>query len=354
MSRLLRKWRVAFVFKTLSDGGSMKLITAEFPQSRLRRNRQDGWCRDLVAENHLSVKDLILPLFVREKDSSSTIAAMPGILRYSLDELVPICQRAIDLGIKAVALFPYTYPQLKCEEGREALNPDNLMCQAIRLLKKDCPGLGVIVDVALDPYTSHGHDGVLRNGHVANDETLEVLAGMALVQAQAGVDVVAPSDMMDGRIGAIRKALDQKGYKDVRILAYSAKYASAFYGPFREAVGSLTALGRADKRTYQMDPANGREALREGAQDLLEGADMLMVKPGLPYLDIIYRLREAFPLPIFAYQVSGEYSLLKAAAEKGWIDYEKALLESLIAFKRAGASGIISYPALEVAKLLQK
>ena len=331
----------------------MKLITAEFPLSRLRRNRQDSWCRDLVAENNLTVKDLILPLFVREKDAPREIFAMPGIFRYTLDELVPVCQRAKDLGIGAVALFPFIHPRLKCEDGKEALNPNNLMCHAIRLLKNACPGLGVIVDVALDPYTTHGHDGVLRGGQVLNDETLEILKEMALIHAQAGVDVVAPSDMMDGRIGAIRKALDQEGYQNVRVLAYSTKYASAFYGPFREAVGTLSALGLADKKTYQMDPANGREALREGAQDLLEGADMLMVKPGLPYLDIIYRLKETFPLPIFAYQVSGEYCMLAAAGEKGWIDYEIALMESLIAFKRAGAAAIFCYPALEVAEILQ-
>jgi len=332
----------------------MKLITAEFPQSRLRRNRQDAWCRDLVAENHLSVKDLVLPLFVREMDAPREIVAMPGIFRHSLDELVSVCQRAKDLGIGAVALFPFTDPRLKCENGKEALNPNNLMCQAIRLLKEACPGLGVIVDVALDPYTTHGHDGVLRKGEVHNDATLEILKEMALVLANAGVDVVAPSDMMDGRIGAIRKALDQEDFENIRILAYSTKYASAFYGPFREAVGTLAALGLADKKTYQMNPANAREALREAAQDLMEGADMLMVKPGLPYLDIIYRLRESFPLPIFAYQVSGEYSTLKAAGENGWIDYEKALLESLIAFKRAGASAIFCYPALEVAEMLQR
>ncbi|MBY0501400.1 MAG: porphobilinogen synthase [Alphaproteobacteria bacterium] len=328
------------------------MLTAEFPQSRLRRNRQNPWCRDLVAENHLSVKDLILPLFVREKEVTPEIEAMPGIYRYSLDELLPVCKRAMDLGIGAVALFPYTNPILKCEEGKEALNPHNLVCQAIRIIKESLPQLGVIVDVALDPYTSHGHDGVLRKGCVANDETLEILIEMALVKARAGADVVAPSDMMDGRIGAIRKGLDQAGYQNVRIIAYSAKYASAFYGPFRQALGSLSALGKADKKTYQMDPANSREAMREAAQDLLEGADMLMVKPGLPYLDIIYRLKESFLLPIFAYQVSGEYSTLKAAGEKGWIDYEKALLESLVALKRAGASAIFCYPALEVATFL--
>lgn len=332
----------------------MKLFTAEFPHSRLRRNRQDEWCRDLVAETQLSVKDLILPLFICDEKTPREITAMPGIFRHSLNELLSICQRAQDMGIRAVALFPCSDPSLKCAEGQEALNPNNIICQAVRLLKSTFPHLGVIVDVALDPYTSHGHDGVLRDGQVHNDDTLKVLEKMSLVLAQAGVDVVAPSDMMDGRIGAIRKALDQEGYQNVRILAYSAKYASAFYGPFREALGSHSSLGKADKKTYQMDPANAREALREAAQDLLEGADMLMVKPGLPYLDIIYRLKEAFPLPLFAYQVSGEYSMLKAASAKGWLDYEKSLMESLIAFKRAGASAILTYAALEAAEFLQK
>lgn len=330
----------------------MTLLTATFPQSRLRRNRQDEWCRRLVAETHLSVKDLVLPLFIRDEATPRDISTMPGVCRHSLKELPLICQKVRDVGIRAVILFPYTTPDLKCEEGQEALNPHNLVCQAVRLLKSQFPNLGVMADVALDPYTSHGHDGVLRGGRVHNDETVTILGQMACVLAEAGVDVVAPSDMMDGRIGAIRRALDQCGHDTVRILAYSAKYASAFYGPFRDAVGSLSSLGKADKKTYQMDPANAREALREGAQDLLEGADMLMVKPGLPYLDIIYRLKEAFPLPLFAYQVSGEYSMLKAAADHGWIDYEKALLESLIAFKRAGATGIITYGALEVAELL--
>lgn len=332
----------------------MTFITAQFPQSRLRRNRQDPWCRDLVAETHLSVKDLILPLFVRDEKTSREITAMPGVFRHTLDELVPICQKILNAGIRAVALFPTTDPALKCEEGKEALNPNNLMCQATRLLKKEVPDLGVIVDVALDPYTSHGHDGILKNGDVHNDETLEVLQKMALVLADAGVDVVAPSDMMDGHIGAIRQALDQRGYSNIRILAYSAKYASAFYGPFRDAVGSLALLGKSDKKTYQMDPANAREAMREAAQDFLEGADMLMVKPALAYLDIIYRLKESFPIPLFAYQVSGEYSMLKAAGEKGWIDYEKALMESLVSIKRAGATGILTYAALEVAELLKK
>lgn len=330
-----------------------QLLTSEFPQSRLRRNRQDEWCRNLVAENQLSVKDLVLPLFVRDEKTPREISAMPGVFRHSLNELSAICQNAQALGIGAVILFPYTDPALKCDEGQEALNPNNLICQAIRLLKQHFPSLGVMVDVALDPYTSHGHDGVLRNGKVHNDDTLKILEKMAILLAHTGVDVVAPSDMMDGRIGVIRKALDRERYENVRILAYSAKYASAFYGPFRDALGSLSSLGKADKKTYQMDSANGREALREGAQDVLEGADILMVKPGLPYLDIIYRYKEAFPLPLFVYQVSGEYSMLKAAGEKGWIDYEKALLESLIAFKRAGASAILTYAALEAAELLQ-
>ncbi len=331
----------------------MKFIPAKYPQSRLRRNRQDAWCRDLIAETRLSVKDFVLPLFVREHHIPPEISAMPGIMRHTLEELILICQKAQSLGINAVLLFPCTDPSLKCEEGKEACNPDNLICQAVRLLKRECPDLGVMVDVALDPYTSHGHDGVLREGQVANDETVFILQQMALVLAQAGVDVIAPSDMMDGRIGAIRKALDQAGYPNLRILAYSAKYASAFYGPFREALGTLSALGKADKKTYQMDPANAREALREAAQDVLEGADMLMVKPALPYLDIIYRIKETFPLPLFAYQISGEYSILKAASEKGWVDYERALIETLTSIKRAGATGIITYAALDAAELLQ-
>lgn len=331
----------------------MKTLTAEFPQCRLRRNRQDAWCRDLVAETQLSVKDLILPLFVREKDTPREIPTMPGNFRYSLDELPAVCRRAYDLGIRAVGLFPYTENHLKSENGLEAINSQNLVCQATRIIKETVPELGVMVDVALDLYTTHGHDGVLRKGQVDNDESVKILTEMALVQAKAGVDVVAPSDMMDGRIGTIRQALDREGYQNVRILAYSAKYASAFYGPFRQALGSLSALGSADKKTYQMDPANAREALREAAQDLLEGADMLMVKPALPYLDIIYRLKESFPLPIFAYHVSAEYSILKAAGEKGWIDCGAAMMESLIAIKRAGASAIFTYAALEIAEQLQ-
>lgn len=332
----------------------MKTIVSSFPTSRLRRVREHAWCRDLVAETQLSVKDFILPLFIRDATTDPVIPAMPGVLRYSLEELVPFCQTVYDLGIRAIALFPHTPHHLKCEEGKEALNSNNLACQATRLLKKTRPELGVIVDVALDPYTTHGHDGILRDNHIANDETLEILAQMALTLAQAGVDIVAPSDMMDGRVGAIRQALDREGYQKTSILAYTAKYASALYGPFRDAVGSKGCLGKADKKSYQMDPANAREALREGAQDLWEGADMLMVKPGLPYLDIIYRLKETFSLPIFAYQVSGEYSSLKAAAQNGWLDYEAVLMETFISLKRAGASAILSYAALEAAKILKE
>lgn len=331
----------------------MTFLHAAFPHSRLRRNRQDEWCRDLVAETHLSVQDLILPVFLRDENAPRTIDAMPEVFRHTLEELKDLCKKAQNLGIRAVILFPYTDPALRYDDGKEAWNPNNLICQAVRVLKDALPSLGIIVDVALDPYTSHGHDGILKNGEVANDETIEALIKQSLTLAQAGVDVIAPSDMMDGRIGAIRKALDQEGHQHVRILAYSAKYASAFYGPFREALGSLSLLGKANKKTYQMDPANAREALREAAQDVLEGADMLMVKPGLAYLDILYRLHEQFPMPLFVYQVSGEYSMLKAAAEKGWIDYKKALMESLIAFKRAGATGILTYAALEAAEFLQ-
>ncbi len=329
-------------------------IVGEFPTTRLRRTRQDVWCRDLVAETQLSIKDLILPLFVCAEGAPREICSMPGVFRYSLQEIVDVCGEAFDLGIAAVALFPNTPSELKCEAGREALNPNNLACEATRLIKKALPDLGVIVDVALDPYTTHGHDGLVREGYVANDETLNPLNQIAVSLARAGVDMVAPSDMMDGRIGTIRKALDYAGFQRTRILSYSVKYASAFYGPFRDAVGSKACLGTADKETYQMDPANSREALREAAQDIMEGADILMVKPGLPYLDIIYRLKETFAIPIFAYQTSGEYGMLKLASEQGLIEYRKALIETLIAFKRAGASAILSYAAMDAAKILKK
>lgn len=331
----------------------MDFVTGQFPTTRLRRTRQTSWCRDLVRETTLSIQDLILPVFIREPESSREIPSMPGVFRHSLEELGPFCQTVADAGIRAVALFPYTPSSLKCPEGREALNPENLACRAARLLKDACPDLGVIVDVALDPYTTHGHDGVIRNGYVDNDETLVIFKDMAVLLAEAGVDIVAPSDMMDGRVGAIRQALDQRGYTRTQILAYSAKYASAFYGPFRDAVGSKGCLV-GDKKTYQMDPANSREALREAAQDVLEGADMVMVKPGLPYLDILYRIYECVLLPVFVYQVSGEYTSLKLMAHHGWMEYDKALMETLTAFKRAGASAILTYAALDAARILKE
>lgn len=322
---------------------------------RMRRNRRHEWSRRLVAENHLTVNDLIWPIFVQEGTGSRTpITSMPGVERLSTDLLVDAVGKAQDLKIPAVALFPVTDPAKKTPDGDEALNPENLVCRAVRAVKKTFPNLGIVCDVALDPYTSHGQDGLVRDGYVVNDETVEVLCRQAVVQAQAGCDVIAPSDMMDGRVGAIRQALDEASFQNVQILAYSAKYASAFYGPFRDAVGSASNLGTGDKRTYQMDPANGDEALREVALDITEGADMVMVKPGMPYLDIVRRVKETFQVPTFVYQVSGEYAMLSAAAQNGWLDRNKVVLESLLAFKRAGADGVLTYFALEAAQLLQK
>jgi porphobilinogen synthase len=320
---------------------------------RMRRNRKSEWARRLVRENVLTTDDLIWPLFL--VDGSSTrapVASMPGVERLSVDEAVRDAERAAELAIPCLALFPYTDPKRRDEDGSEALNPDNLVCRAIRAIKKAVPEIGVLCDVALDPYTSHGHDGLVRDGTIVNDETVEVLVKQALVEAEAGCDIIAPSDMMDGRVGAIRAALDQTDFVDVSIMAYAAKYASAFYGPFRDAVGSsATLIG--DKRTYQMDPANTDEALREVDLDISEGADMVMVKPGMPYLDILRRVTEAFGVPTFAYQVSGEYSMIMAAAQNGWLDGDKAMMESLIAFKRAGACGVLSYFAPRVAKKLK-
>jgi porphobilinogen synthase len=311
------------------------------------------WSRRLVAETRLSVDDLLWPVFIQEGERARTpIASMPGVYRLGIDELVKDAGRAAALGIPAVAPFPAVESGLKSDDAAEAYNPNNLVCRAIRALKSAHPALGIIGDVALDPYTTHGHDGLMREGEVVNDETVAVLCRQALALAEAGADVVAPSEMMDGRVGAIRDALDAEGFKNVRILAYAAKYASAFYGPFREAVNSKTALGQGDKRTYQMDPANGEEALREVALDIAEGADMVMVKPGLPYLDIVRRVRDAFGVPVFAYQVSGEYAMLKAAALQGWLDGERTMMESLLSFKRAGASAILTYAAVEVAERL--
>jgi porphobilinogen synthase len=311
-----------------------------------------------VAEHALSVDDLIWPIFVIEGAGLTVpVAAMPGVDRVSLDRLEGHVAEAARLGIPAVALFPATPAHRKDAEGTEALNPDNLICGAARLLKRAYPDLGLIGDVALDPYTDHGHDGVLRDGYVHNDDTLAILTRQSVQQAQAGIDIIAPSDMMDGRVGAIRGALDAAGLIDTRIMSYAAKYASAFYGPFRDALGSAkslgTPLGGGDKKTYQMDPANTDEALREVQADLAEGADMVMVKPGMPYLDILRRVRERFAVPTFAYQVSGEYSMIVAAAERGWIDRERAMMESLLGFKRAGANGVLTYFALEAARLLR-
>ena len=330
---------------------------AAFPRLRMRRNRRDEWTRRLVAENALSVDDLIWPVFVMEgAGRTSEVASMPGVVRVSLDRLAQHVAPAADLGVPAVAIFPMTPPAKKDAEGREALNPDNLICSAARLLKREFPGVGLVGDVALDPYTDHGHDGVIRDGpggpYVANDESVEVLTAQAVLQAEAGIDVIAPSDMMDGRIGAIRAALDEAGLIDTRIMSYAAKYASAFYGPFRDAVGSGKAL-RGDKKTYQMDPANSDEALREVALDLAEGADMVMVKPGMPYLDIVRRVKDRFGIPTFAYQVSGEYAMILAAVRNGWLEHERAMLESLLGFKRAGANGVLTYFAVEAARLLR-
>ena len=328
-------------------------IPGQFPQTRLRRPRRLDWSRRLVRENHLTVDDLIWPVFVHEGQNRRTaISSMPGVERLSVDLLVDAVAHAAELGIPAVAVFPVTDPALKNEAATEAINPENLVCRAVRAIKGAKLEIGIICDVALDPYTSHGQDGLVRNDYVVNDETLPVLCEQAIVQAQAGCDVIAPSDMMDGRIGAVRRALDEAGFVDVQILAYAAKYASAFYGPFRDAVGSAGNLGQGDKRTYQMDPANGDEALREVALDLAEGADMVMVKPGMPYLDIVQRVKSAFGVPTFAYQVSGEYAMLTAAAQNGWLDRNKAMLESLLCFKRAGADGVLTYFAIDAAEAL--
>jgi porphobilinogen synthase len=323
-----------------------------FPTTRLRRNRYDAWTRRLVAEHAVTVNDLIWPIFIIEGAGQVVpVASMPGVSRVTLDRLEAHVAPAVELGIPAVALFPATPAEKKDAEGSEALNPENLMCSAARLLKKAFPDTGLVGDVALDPYTDHGHDGVIRRGYVANDETLAVLTRQSVNQAQAGIDIIAPSDMMDGRIGAIRGALDEAGLTHTRIMSYAAKYASAFYGPFRDALGSAKSL-HGDKKTYQMDPANSDEALREVAMDLEEGADMVMVKPGMPYLDIIRRVRDRFAVPTFAYQVSGEYAMLVAAMERGWLDRERGMMESLLAFKRAGADGVLTYFAVEAARLL--
>ena len=327
---------------------------SRYPDTRMRRNRRHEWSRRLVRETQLSPADLIWPIFIRDGENErEPVPSMPGVERLTIDLTVEAVGNAKQLGIPAVALFPATDPALKTPDAEEALNPENLMCRAVRAVKQvHGDGIGVICDVALDPYSSHGQDGLVRDGYVVNDETIEVLIQQSIVQAQAGCDVIAPSDMMDGRIGAIRRGLDESGYENVQLMSYAAKYASAFYGPFRDAVGSSGNLGSGDKKTYQMDPANTDEALREVALDLEEGADMVMVKPGMPYLDIVRRVKDAFAAPTFAYQVSGEYAMIQAAAANGWLDGERTMLESLMAFKRAGADGILTYFAVEAAKQL--
>jgi porphobilinogen synthase len=333
--------------RTAQRAASLDLVV------RPRRNRRNPWIRRMVRENTLTTDDLIWPMFVVDGSRQRVpVPSMPGVERLSIDEAVREAERAARLDIPCIALFPYTDPSLRDEDGSEATNPDNLVCRTVRAIKKEVPDIGVLCDVALDPYTSHGHDGLLRGDEIVNDETVAVLVEQALVQAQAGCDIIAPSDMMDGRVGAIRAALDDDGRSEVLIMAYAAKFASAFYGPFRDAVGSSKTL-MGDKRTYQMDPANTDEALREVELDIEEGADMVMVKPGMPYLDVLWRVKDAFALPTFAYQVSGEYAMITAAANNGWLDGEKAMMESLIAFKRAGADGVLSYFAPRVAEKLK-
>ncbi len=326
---------------------------APFPHARPRRLRRTPWIRAMVAEHRLAPTDLIWPIFVREGDGvAEPVPSLPGVDRLSVDRAVRAAEEAAALGIPCLALFPYTEAADKNPEATEAWNPDNLVCRATRAIKAAVPEIGILLDVALDPYNSEGHDGLVRDGIILNDETLEALARMALVQAEAGCDILGPSDMMDGRIGVIRAALEAKGYKDTAIMSYAAKYASCFYGPFRDAVGATGAL-KGDKKTYQMDPANTDEALREVAADLAEGADMVMVKPGLPYLDVCARVKAEFRVPTFAYQISGEYAMIAAAAANGWIDGDKAILETLVAFRRAGCDGVLTYFAPRAARLLQ-
>ena len=320
---------------------------------RPRRNRKSEWARRMVRENVLTTDDLIWPMFVVDGNNTRTpVASMPGVDRLTVDQVVRDAERAARLDIPCIALFPYTEPSLRDEQGSEALNPDNLVCQSVRAIKKEFPDIGVLCDVALDPFTSHGHDGLVADGRILNDETVAVLVRQALTQAEAGCDIIAPSDMMDGRVGAIREALDEAGFLDVQIMAYAAKYASAFYGPFRDAIGSAKTL-TGDKRTYQMDSANSDEALREVELDIAEGADMVMVKPGMPYLDIVRRVKDTFSVPTFAYQVSGEYAMIAGAARNGWIDGERAMMEALLGFKRAGADGVLTYFAPQAAEKIK-
>jgi len=328
----------------------------DFPHLRMRRNRRDAWSRALVSEHSIQTSDLIYPVFVTEGSNSVVnVPSMPGVSRYSLDKLIPVVEQAARLGIPVIALFPVIDSDKKTPDGREAANPAGLVPRVVEAIKKHVPEIGVMTDVALDPYTSHGQDGLIdEEGRILNDETVSVLVNQARMQAQAGVDIVAPSDMQDGRIGAIRRDLEAHKLIHTRIMSYAAKYASAYYGPFRDAVGSAGNLGKSDKKTYQMDPANTNEALREVALDIEEGADMVMVKPGMPYLDIVWRVKEAFGMPTFAYQVSGEYAMLKAAAAQGWLDEKKTVLEAMMAFKRAGADGVLTYFAPQIAQWIRE
>ena len=341
----------------MRDGPRREATTSALPLdlvARPRRNRKSEWARRLIRENVLTTDDLIWPLFVADGAERRTpVPSMPGVDRLSVDQCVRDAERALKLNIPCIALFPYTDPALRDDSGSEALNAKNLVCRSVRAIKREFPDLGVLCDVALDPFTSHGHDGLIEDGRILNDETVAVLVRQALVQAEAGCDIIAPSDMMDGRVGAIRLALDEAGFVDVQIMAYAAKYASAFYGPFRDAIGSAKAL-TGDKRTYQMDSANSDEALREVELDIVEGADMVLVKPGMPYLDIVRRVKDTFGVPTFAYQVSGEYAMIAAAAANGWIDGDRAMMESLVAFKRAGADGVLTYFAPAAAEKLNQ
>jgi porphobilinogen synthase len=331
------------------------IITGQYPATRMRRMRRDPFSRALMRENTVTASDLIYPVFILEGENQrQQVASMPGVERLSVDLLLTVAEECVALGIPVLALFPVIDASLKTYDGVEATNPDGLVPRAVRALKKNFPQLGILTDVALDPYTTHGQDGLPdETGYIVNEKTIAMLTRQALAQAEAGVDIVAPSDMMDGRMGVIRNALEERGFIHTRLMAYSAKYASAFYGPFRDAVGSAANLGKADKNTYQMDPANIDEALREVALDLAEGADMVMVKPGMPYLDVVRRVKDEFKVPTFAYQVSGEYAMLKAAAQNGWLDHDKVMMESMMAFKRAGADGVLTYFALDVARKLK-
>ena len=331
------------------------IITGQYPNTRMRRMRRDPFSRALMRENTVTASDLIYPVFILDGENQrQQVASMPGVERVSVDLLLKVAEECVSLGIPVLALFPVIDASLKTYDGVEATNPDGLVPRAVRALKKHFPELGILTDVALDPYTTHGQDGLPdETGYIVNEKTIAMLTRQALAQAEAGVDIVAPSDMMDGRMGVIRNALEERGFIHTRLMAYSAKYASAFYGPFRDAVGSAANLGKADKNVYQMDPANIDEALREVALDLLEGADMVMVKPGMPYLDVVRRVKDEFKVPTFAYQVSGEYAMLKAAAQNGWLDHDKVMMESMMAFKRAGADGVLTYFALDVARKLK-